>query len=93
MTALRASTTKPLTPQIPNNPHKTRCEPGLPAMATALATLMYQAGRHRGQARLPHIDFCYFWRAVVSGSRTMFVAFSEPKYSQSPYSRTVVIGE
>ena len=31
--------------------------------------------------------------ALLNGRRTMFCAFSEPKYNQSPYSRTVVIGE
>jgi len=31
--------------------------------------------------------------ALLNGNRTMFCAFSEPKYNQSPYSRTVVMGE
>ncbi len=90
---------KRLTTQIPNNPHiplwanPPLWEPGLPAMAACLIHLFRQCRRHRGQARLPHFELCYFWRAVLSGSRAMFVASSDPKYSQSPYSRTVVIGE
>ncbi len=35
----------------------------------------------------------YFSKAVLNGNRTMFFAFSEPKYNHSPYSRTVVTGE
>ncbi|KPU60584.1 hypothetical protein AN403_4413 [Pseudomonas fluorescens] len=31
--------------------------------------------------------------ALLNGNRAMFCAFSEPKYNQSPYSRTVVMGE
>ncbi len=33
------------------------------------------------------------FKAASNGIRAMCVAFSEPKYNQSPYSRTVVIGE
>ncbi len=33
------------------------------------------------------------FNAASNGIRAMCVAFSEPKYSQSPYSRAVVIGE
>jgi len=33
------------------------------------------------------------FKAASRGIRAMCVAFSEPKYNHSPYSRTVVIGE
>ena len=31
--------------------------------------------------------------AIANGRRAMLVLFSDPRYSQSPYSRAVVIGE
>jgi len=82
-----------LTTQIPNNPHKSPVGAGLLAKAVYQSTSMLNDKTPSRASPLPHLDLCYFWRAVVSGNRAMFVAFSDPKYSQSPYSRTVVIGE
>jgi hypothetical protein len=34
-----------------------------------------------------------YFNAVLNGNRAMCRAFSDPRYNQSPYSRTVVMGE
>ncbi|POA27419.1 hypothetical protein C1895_00005, partial [Pseudomonas sp. FW305-3-2-15-E-TSA4] len=54
--------------------------------------------RFREQAR-SHIGITaptfamHHFNASANGNRAMCVAFSDPRYNQSPYSRAVVIGE
>jgi hypothetical protein len=39
------------------------------------------------------LDHRYGCNAVLNGNRAMCRAVSDPRYNQSPYSRTVVMGE
>jgi hypothetical protein len=64
-------------------------------MTAALSTLMLPDGSPSRASSAPTGTgfFSAYCNALLNGNRAICLAFNDPKYNQSPYSRTVVIGE